>query len=202
MYIVGLHNLQNGSYRAVYCSIYILYDMYPYIVGLHNLQNGSYRTITCRKMTKRQIKIWSFTLQYPNNIQRLFRDTNSANLLLEDYYNPLNYPKLPYDRITCERLCVSLYWIFKCNCFMYEEAIKYAGKPKANGTEIPLCDLYGEDENNDNCSASNAMFNTPAGDIAACGCYEKCDSYRFRVAGQQIIKYNIGKFSRIQNYQI
>lgn len=72
---------------------------------------------------------------------------------------------------------------------MYTEALKYAGNPYSNGTEIPICTAMLEGSN---CTILNAMFETPSTVLSECGCHEKCDSYRFHVVGQQTVRYNVG----------
>lgn len=65
-----------------------------------------------------------------------------------DFYNPINYPNLPYDKLTCEHLCVSQHYKDSCGCLMYAEMLHYAG---VNETWEP-CVTYNEG----NCSQSYA----------------------------------------------
>lgn len=91
---------------------------------------------------------------------------------MANFYNPINYPDLPYDRLTCEHLCVSKYWAIdrNCSCFMYTEARIYS-----NATHVPMCATY--DEAFPECTLSNAKYNTPDDVYQNCACYDKCSDY-------------------------
>lgn len=97
----------------------------------------------------------------------------TPSLEITDFYNPVLFPNLPYDKVVCERLCVSNYWtnVTNCSCLMYAEAYKYSGAGESGWT---LCDVFSSDESN-LCTLSNAVHGTPSKVLSDCECFEKCD---------------------------
>lgn len=95
-------------------------------------------------------------------------------------FNSIFAPDLPYDKVTCDKLCAAKYWLPKWNCFIDSEIWNYAGQPK----NISIC------ANSHYINLSSVE--TPAAAFVDCKCYQKCDSYQLRIAGNNKIRYSYG----------
>lgn len=115
----------------------------------------------------------TLSLKYPPSIKK--HALREPSMEINDFYNPINYPTLPYDKHTCEHMCVSLHYAESCGCFMYSESKRYSGTAEG----WPLCEIYNDQQSE--CTVSYAEYNTPADVVDACECYDKCnDSVEIR----------------------
>lgn len=117
---------------------------------------------------------------YPDELKALLKLPITPNRL----FNAMLVPNLPYDKLTCNKLCSSKYWLQKCGCFVDSEIWGYAGQPENSS----LCA-----NTVNNCSRSNG-FETPTAVLAECKCYEKCSSFQFRITGTNKIRYSYGEY--------
>ena len=114
----------------------------------------------------------------PRGLPRRFKAAIKATMGAEDYYNPVFAPQLPYDQETCEQLCAAKYWLPKCGC--------YVSKIDGNTLDLQRTWLFVK---------KVAPIVQPIGytlrrDVfSECNCFKKCNQYRFRVVGQDKIRF-------------
>lgn len=114
---------------------------------------------------------------YPEDLKSLLKQP----MEVENYNNPVFVPRLPYDEETCEQLCAVKYWLPKCGCYVSKIAWKYAGSP----ANVTVCE-----ESGINCTID--WLHTPLDVFKECNCFKKCNQYRFRVVGDDKIRYSVG----------
>lgn len=122
----------------------------------------------------------------------------------KDLFNAIFAPTLPYDQLTCDRLCTAKYWLPKCNCYMSWMSHRYAGSP-ANMTS---CASWSDDATV-NCTKWHGNTETPSEVLTACECYPQCEEQSYNIVNEQRQRYTLGnadshslaikfiKFSRI-----
>ncbi len=106
-----------------------------------------------------------------------------------DLYNSILAPNLPYDRQTCEQLCVVNYWLPICNCTMFPEIMRYSGKPK----NTTVCPSINYNDTDGRCASKNVSTKTPSSEYARCKCYKRCEGFGYFIAGYDKIQHGLGK---------
>lgn len=109
---------------------------------------------------------------YPKQIKGMMLDSIPADNL----NNPIFAPHLPYDRVTCETICLSNHTASSSGCYWDYEAWMYAGMPE----NPPACEEIWNDMR-------------IGWDVAKCECYKKCTQHTFRVAFENLIDFRSGK---------
>lgn len=119
---------------------------------------------------------------YPNVVKKIVKDVLSP----KDMFNAIFAPYLPYDSVTCKRLCKAAFWLPVCHCYMSWMSYRYAGSP-ANMTS---CVSWSA--NQGNCTKWHADTETPTEVLTACQCFAKCKEEEFYVVNVQRHRYSIG----------
>lgn len=119
--------------------------------------------------------------EYPLNVSKIIKE----KLEPEDLFNPIFAPNLPYDELTCSRLCAAAYWLLKCKCYMSFMSYRYAGSPK----HLPTCVRGSKTVN---CSKQHAEISTPPEVIEACECYPQCQEHSYYIINEQRQRYALG----------
>lgn len=98
----------------------------------------------------------------------------------------------PYDKHTCENLCLCNYWFQTCGCFESAEIRKTPVSPD----DISRCQEFFPSLNysdpNSDCSVLNYMEVLP-GILDKCECFDQCNSYKFKVTNSYRQTYSMGK---------
>lgn len=114
---------------------------------------------------------------YPKELEDFLLNPMPASSL----YNPINSPKLPYDLETCYRICAVKDEIQECGCSSVANRQVF-GYFKGN---ITSC----EDAGRLNCLAEiQQKFNG-----IQCGCYPKCQTNYYQIAGLNRIRFHAGR---------
>lgn len=121
--------------------------------------------------------------EYPKHLKSLVPKT--ADL----FYSPIFYPNLPYNHITCTRICEANLELPICDCYTNADTWQYAGKDDA---DYPLCPHFGEScHRTADGDRARKFLRSP--DITPCECYQKCNWYRFRVVTADKMRHSYGE---------
>lgn len=120
--------------------------------------------------------------EFPSSVTGIFK----SKLAETDLFNPIFAPNLPYDLLTCNRLCITAYWLPECGCYMNWMSYRYAGSPK----NMTICSSSSPNEAN--CTKWHGETSTPPEVLPACECFPRCDEQSFYVVNEQRQRYTLG----------